>query len=301
MQKNQDINIKNRDTGRKYFHCYATANDRSLYLRDINNLMRIREYPSGVKHIQLFIAISKVRNIDLFDRFFVKMVHKIFHEHPLVELTEVYFKDNIGRDFGSFQSLFQKVKETAHPDDYILFQNRSGYGPFRENWYRGFAEQFEKFDSIALCGSTINFMDNPERSMNSDLPHVQTYSFMTGVYFMDMLKDGFTGSDKTERLDIILNGEIGLSQFFLERDFKITCIEWPDEKISAGSEPFVQSDIKEYVTADHYFYHRSYFRKNKSEKGKRKRGKYLLKYFLIMLGFSLTRRSIKLTNNNPVT
>jgi hypothetical protein len=260
------LKVRNGEIVRQYFHCYATANESRFYLKDIQNLMRIKNCDSGFSKIVLFIAISEVKKISFFDEFFVKSVKKLFDGHPSIELREIYFKGNIGRDFSSFQSLFDKVKETADIDDYILFQNRSGYGPFHENWYRQFVKQFEKFDSIALCGSTINFLDHPKRSLRNNLPHVQTYSFLTKVYFMDMLGAAFPASTKTEKLDIVLNGEIEMSQFFLKNNFKITCIEWPDKAISNQTLPIVSSDIKTKVTAKHYFYHRLYFRKNKLKK-----------------------------------
>jgi len=256
------MSIKDRAIEQKYFHCYATANDRSLYLRDIQNLIRIKNCYSGFSKVVLFIAISEVKKISLFDRFFVRMIKKMFHKHPSIVVMEVYFKSNIGRDFSSFQSLFLKVKQIAGVNDFILFQNRSGYGPFQKNWYSQFVKQFEKFDSIALCGSTINFMDHDKRSLSDNLPHVQTYSFLTKVFYLNMLKDSFPGSNETEQIDIVCKGEIALSQFFLEKKYKITCIEWPNEEISNQSAAIVSSDIKGNVTARHYFYHRTYFKKN---------------------------------------
>jgi hypothetical protein len=249
----------------KYFHCYATANDSRLYFKDIQNLMYLKDIYSGCKKLILYIAISEVKKINSSDALFIKMAKNIFFEHPSITLKEIYFKSNIGRDFSSFQSLFQKVKKVGNPNDYILFQNRSGYGPFRENWYKQFVEQFEKFESIAICGSTINFSDNPKRSLRNDLPHVQTYSFLTKLLYFELLKP-FPGSIETDKTSIINNGEIGLSQFFLERNYKITCMEWPNEEISKTSKPIVALDLKEKVTANHYFYHRNYFKKNMNAK-----------------------------------
>ncbi len=245
-----------------YFHCYATANESRLYIKDIQNILRIKNCYSGCNKVLLFIAISEVKNISKFDHFFVKTVRRLFHNHPNIELREIYFKSNIGRDFSSFQTLLEKVKKEASVDDFILFQNRSGYGPFRENWYSQFVRQFQKFDSVAICGSTINFNDHPERSKDNNLPHIQTYAFLTKVSYMNMLGDRFPAADKTKKLDIILEGEIALSQFFLEKGYKITCIEWPNDEISSQTAPLSPIDIKHKVTAPHYFYHRLYFRKN---------------------------------------
>jgi|NorSeaMetagenome_1021524.scaffolds.fasta_scaffold15830_3 hypothetical protein len=256
------MEFKNKEPKQKYFHCYATANDSRIYLKDIQNLMRLKSNYSGFSKIILLIAISEVNKISFFDRFFVENLKNIFHNHPFIELREIYFKGNIGRDFSSYQTLLNKVKKTANDDDFILFQNRSGYGPFQENWYKKFVNQFEKFDSIAICGSTINFNDHPLRSLSNNLPHIQTYSFLTKVFYMKMFGDIFPGSNQAERLNIICDGEIELSQFFLRKKHKITCIEWPDEEISNQTNPISLLDIKAKVVAKHYFYHRKYFRKH---------------------------------------
>jgi len=246
----------------KYFHCYATANESSLYIKDIQNLTQIKNVYSGYNKVVLFVAISEVKKINGYDSSFVKMVKKMFHEHASIELKEIYFKSNIGRDFSSFQSLFNKVIPIANANDFVFFQNRSGFGPFQQNWYTQYVKQFEKFDSIAICGTTINFKDHPKRSANINLPHVQTFSFLTKVFYFEMFKDDFPGSKETKKMEIICNGEIGLSQFFLEKNYKITCIEWPDEEISNQSSPIITLDVKRRVTQKHYFYHRDYYKKN---------------------------------------
>jgi hypothetical protein len=256
------VDIKNISADQKYFHCYATANDSHLYLKDLQNLTRLKHFYSGFGKIELLIAISKVKPINAYDRHFVKMIKKMFDQHTSIIVNEIFFKSNVGRDFSSFQSLFQKVKITANANDYIFFQNRSGFGPFRENWYQQFVHQFEKFDAIALCGSTINFSDNPKRSLRDDMPHIQTYAFLSKIEFMDLLGDPFPGATETEKLKIICNGEIALSQFFLNKEYKITCIEWPDKVISNDSKPIESLDIKRKVTAQHAFYHREYFKRN---------------------------------------
>ncbi|GAB3658921.1 hypothetical protein GCM10028791_32150 [Echinicola sediminis] len=168
-----------------FFHCYATANDKRLYLRDIQNLVRIKNAGHGVKQVVLYIAISEVRGVNFFDKLFVKTVKKLFHQHPDIELRSIYFKGNKGRDFSSYASLHRKVKDQAGKEDFIFFQNRSAYGPYRKNWLASFKEQFEKFDDVAICGSTINFNDHHERSTAS-APHVQSYAFLTKLKYLEM-------------------------------------------------------------------------------------------------------------------
>ena len=258
------IDIKSK--GQQYFHCYATANDKRHYFNDIQNLMRIRHFYTGVEKVSLFIAISEANKINFFDNLFVNTVNKIFQKNTLIRVEGIFFKPNIGRDFSSYQYLLQKVKRIANEQDYILFQNRSAYGPFCNDWYKKFVTQFEKFDNIALCGSTINFMDHPNRSLNNNLPHVQTFVILSKLYFMNLFKDGFPGASESDRTNIILNGEIGLSHFFLNENYKITCIEWPELAISKNSKALVNTDIKNDVSENHAFYHRRYFKKNKTNR-----------------------------------
>lgn len=257
-----DKKAENKNLESKYYHCYATANESSLYLKDIQNLKRIKDIYSGYNKVILYIAISEVKNISFYDMSFLEMVKKMFYNHPTIELKEIYFKNNVGRDFSSFQSLFSEVKQNADSNDFVFFQNRSGFGPFKKDWYKQFVMQFEKFNSIAICGSTINFNDHPERSANNNLPHIQTFSFLSKVFYLDMFKGDFPGSMETEKKDIICKGEIGLSQFFLEKKYKITCIEWPNEEISSNSKPVNSLDVKRRVKESHYFYHRDYFKRN---------------------------------------
>lgn len=76
--------------------------------------MCIKDTSSGCNKLVLYIVISKVRNINLFDRLFVKFIKKIFFNHPSVELREIYFKDNLGRDFSSYHTMFKKVRENKN-------------------------------------------------------------------------------------------------------------------------------------------------------------------------------------------
>ena len=245
---------------KKYFHCYATANDSFFYFKDLRNLKRIKNLDPGVDRIFLFVAISTVRKTNPMDRLFVKMAKAMFKDHATITLLEVFCKSNIGRDFSSYQLLLNKVKLIGSEEDYVFFQNRSGYGPFRTEWYRRLVTQFERFEDVSLCGSTINFLDHPSRSLRTDLPHIQTYSFLSTLHFLNMLGEKFPGSTETERCDTITKGEIGLSQFYLARGYKITCIEWPDLAICNQSQSPSEIDIKKSVTAKHCFYHRKYFK-----------------------------------------
>lgn len=245
----------------KYFHCYATANDTRYYYRDIQNLLRIKNTYSGVNKAIMYIAVSEVNKINWFDRIFVWAIKKLFSQHSSIELKKIFFKNNIGRDFSSYSKMNDLIQKDATSTDYVFFQNRSGYGPFRKGWLKEMITQFEKHDLTSLCGSTINFKDHPNRSQRNDLPHIQTYAFLTKISFLEMLGNSFPGKEEISRIDIILKGEIGLSQFFLNKGFGITCMEWPDKFITNNSKPINNIDIKENVTQQHQFYHRLYNKK----------------------------------------
>ena len=258
-----------KNTNSKYFHCYATGNDSRFFRQDFKNLKRIKNTLSGVDEIYLFIAVSRVRRFNIFDMIFKKIVQRMFRNHPTIKLEEIVFKSNIGRDFSSYQKMFERVKTIATDEDFVFFQNRSGHGPFHENWYRAYIEQFEKFDSIAICGTTINFCDHPFISSKTDMAHVQTFAFLTKVSFLKLLGKDFPGANETDKLKIIANGEIVLSQIFLKNNYKITSIEWPDEPVAKDTIAFYNFDLKGSPMQKHYFYHRKYIKGIKRKRYKR--------------------------------
>ncbi|RYH72780.1 hypothetical protein EVU94_11235 [Flavobacteriaceae bacterium 144Ye] len=255
----------------KYYHCYATANDDKFYFVDLKNLLNLKVTCSGLVSLNLYIVISKVRGINYYDKFFVWLVRNCFKNHPVINLKSVVFKTNIGRDFSSYNSMLNNLKD-ENSNDYLFFQNRSGIGPLKENWYLDFINQFERFENTALVGSTVSFLDFPKRSNRADLPHVQTYAFMTNLYMLNQLEDGFPARLKKNRKDIICEGEIGLSQFYLKKGYGISCIEWPDKLIKLNTKAVFFKDPRGLVSANHQFKHKVCFTQ---ETGWAKRKKYI--------------------------
>jgi len=263
----------------KHYLCYATANDNRTYMQDIKNLVNLCKHKHGVDSLYLYIAISKVNEISMFDKVFANTVRSMFADCETIDLVEIFFKDNIGRDFSSYSLMNKKIQQIASKDDLVFFKNRSACGPFKDDWYSLYVKQFALHEKIALVGSTINFNDHPERSYRTNLPHIQTYAFLTQVKFLKMLKDSFPGEKETERLNIITHGEIGLSQFFLNKGYFINCLEWPDELVDSNSKKLALSDCKDSVNQDHPFYHRRYMRKNKKRRIKDSLVESLVFYF----------------------
>lgn len=271
----------NTESKKNFFYCYATANDSRLYLKDVQNFLRIKKKQTGYSKVILFVAISTVKKVNIFDSIFRFCITKLFKNHPTIELREIFFKSNIGRDFSSYEQLLLKVAPIANQNDYIFFQNRSGYGPLKNNWYTSFVEQLDRFPSSAICGSTINFKDHNLRS-NNTLPHIQTFAFLTKVKFTNLLHGIFPGSTETDKLGVICNGEIAYSQFFLKKGYTITCIEWPQHEISNSTEPFEGNDIKENPSAEHSFYHRKYYKHNFFKKVAKGCFAWLVVYYYVL-------------------
>lgn len=256
----------------KYHHCYATANDDKYYYNDLKNLLRLKKVAPGVNSIYLYISISKVRELGSYDKFFVWFVKRCFRHHKIITLQSITFKTNVGRDFSSYNLMLEKVKQDSQRDDFVFFQNRSGFGPLKPNWYLDFIEQFEKFKNTAFVGSTISFLDFPLRSNRTDLPHVQTYAFLSKISILKLLENGFPGQNRRERSQIICDGEIGLSQMLLNDGFGISCMEWPESFINLNSEPIMKLDPRGKVEKEHQFLHKVCF---KETKGWMKRIDYL--------------------------
>ena len=254
------------DMNKSYYHCYATANEKRLYLADFENLLRMKKMEAGVDHVFLYVAVSLVRKKSAFDKLFEKVVRAVFFNHPNITLKEIVFKTNVGRDFSSFAIMNEKITQQATDEDFIFFQNRSGRGPYMANWYLRFINQYTKFPYVALCGSTINFLDHPRRSDRNDLPHIQTYTFLTKAKYSKLLVPDFPAKMETNRFEIIGKGEIGLSKFFLDQGLKISCLEWPDSVVSKHTQAFSQLDVKEEVAQEHPFYHRHFLKKKKNRK-----------------------------------
>ncbi len=266
---------------KRYFHCYVTANDKRLYLQDICNLIKIKNTPSGYLKTYLYVAISKVKTLNILDKIFVFIVKILFHNHKNISLKKILFKENKGRDFSSYSILNQKILKVALDSDYVFFQNRSAYGPYQKNWLQFFVNQYEKFYSIAICGSTINFNCYQYSENNEMLAHVQTYAFLIQVTYLKMLGQTFPAENEINRMKIIQKGEIDLSQFFLKRNYRITCLEWNNNAFGYRCSPISNIDVKEHVQKKHPFYHRSYFKKKRKIKNK------LIKPFIIYISLMI--------------
>ena len=161
--------------------------------------------------------------------------------------------------------------------------------PYLHDWYLRFIQQYEKFDNVALCGSTINFRDHPRRSERNDIPHIQTYAFLSKAQITQMLHTDFPGAKESERLKIITEGEMGLSQFYLDKGFGVTCLEWPNDLILSDSKALTYEDVKELVIGEQPFYHRHFFKNRRNRKIRRSKINLFLEYLYVAFKASLNK------------
>jgi hypothetical protein len=217
-----------------HFLLYATANDKKNYLEDIINFYNLARYDTGVGKVKMYVAISEVNTPNHRDFRLIENIKKCFVNHPWIDLKSIFFKSNLGRDFSSYQQLVGKASGISNSiDDYVFFRNRSARGPFEDGWFLRFINQFEVFDNNAICGNTIN-MYSKNTHISDIVPHVQSYAFMSTMRYLNMLKGEFPGINETTRLNVIANGEIALSQFFLIKGLKITSLN--EKQVSIGNE-----------------------------------------------------------------
>ena len=148
-----------------------------------------------------------------------------------LENVEFYHRENVGRDFGAYAYLLDKLKTENKLDkyDYFVFVNQTVIGPFFPIWYTE-GKHWTKFfteminEEVKLSGTTINchFMSN-----QAEMPHVQTMLFATDRVGLDVgFSEGIFDASNiaVEQFDIILNKEIGLSKAIIQNGYNISCL-----------------------------------------------------------------------------
>lgn len=235
----------------RYFMSYSTANEDWLYRADWVHFSNLARLDPGVPLVEIFIAISKIKSSNIIETNLWQILKRVARKNPKIKVHKITFKDNIGRDFSSAAINLRNIAQIGNDEDYILFVNRSGYGPLEQNWYSKYIDQYKKFAHVGLCGSTINFCGHPKLPPSSITTHVQTYVYLTQLKHLLSIKDNFPGEKAQDRLMVIEQGEIGLSKYFLENNLGLTCLIWPDKVFTLkqpNDEQLPQKDIKKVVT-----------------------------------------------------
>ena len=182
--------------------------------------------------IYSFYERKKTLNYFL-SNFFIEDIDYIFVSSG-ISLDEIlerrdYFqiieRQNIGCDFGNYLSGLSKMRKDY---DYLILMNDSTIGPFIQedlhdtnNWVNYFIENLIS-DESRIIGPTINC----NHYYNFLSPHVQGYFLLLSFDSYKLLKKNTDLFDKIRKnkIDVILEQEIGISKFFLEKGDKITSL-----------------------------------------------------------------------------
>jgi hypothetical protein len=234
------------------FLAYLTANDSQHYQADFLNFRHMARWRPGVERIQIYIAVSEVRPFTSIDRAAIEGLLAIAAACEWLDVRAVFWKGNVGRDFSSAEVCLQAIGQQAQADDLVMVRNRSSYGPSQPDWYRRYADQLERFPTTGLVGSTINLCSHPRRAIPRPWVHVQTYAYLSRWRFLKPLAAAYPGARCTDRLQLIEEGEYGLSKHMLLQGAGLSCLLWPNEYFSeanAVAPHLPQQDLKETARA----------------------------------------------------
>jgi hypothetical protein len=70
--------------------------------------------------------------------------------YPFV--PHVYFRDNLGQDFGAYDFGYRLLQSEGYDGD-VLFMNSSVAGPHRPLWLAKYREQFRRHPNVRTCRS----------------------------------------------------------------------------------------------------------------------------------------------------
>jgi len=241
----------------RFFLSYVTANDDPGYAVDFANFDNMVRHDPGVPRVEMYIAVSEATPRSRRDERIVSRFGSRLGASPVISVESAVFKSNVGRDFSSAACNLRLIARASEDDDFILFLNRSAYGPLSAGWYHRYVAQYTRHPNTQLCGSTINFCGHPDLPPRHQTTHVQTYAFMGRVRDFREFVDDFPGERETERLSVIDAGEIGLSGRILDRGGALTCLAWPEhvfDRSAPASSELPHRDVKEEVRGLPFLY-----------------------------------------------
>ncbi len=231
----------------QFFLGYITANDQPSFLIDYLNIKNMVRYHPGVPSIHVCIAVSEVSDITPKQKIRIQKLKYALQKAAHISKVHVIIKNNIGRDFSSAEKCLDYFSNFCSDNDYVLIRNRSGYGPFSNQWYSAYVKQNQKLEPGGLTGSTINQSALKSVEIKHVPTHIQTYVYLSQWKYFRPIFAKYPGAECTTKRDVIIHGELGLSSSFFDRGLSINCTEWedylftPEKKVHPG---LPMSDIK---------------------------------------------------------
>lgn len=149
---------------------------------------------------------------------------------PKLNNLIVIRRENIGFDFGAYNSALEYIENNNKKYDYYFFMNSGVIGPIIKNEYNNFINKhwtnnfIEKInDKVKLVGTTIVCL--PHSDPGGYGPKVEGFFFMTDQFGLELLKTQNTiFCDHKTFCDVIINSEYGLSNCILNNGYSIDCM-----------------------------------------------------------------------------
>jgi hypothetical protein len=184
----------------------AVAEQQSDGLRgQLARLMRTRRELALVRRLQAYSKLSE--------------------RYACVEA--VHFRDNQGQDFGAYDFGYQLLRRQQHEGD-VLFMNSSVSGPHEHGWLLKYRDQFRRHPNVGLCGIGLNSHDTSDGE-GPFAPHVQSYFLYTNMRVLEhAIGPRLFDTDAQDKLDVIRQGEIGVSERVLDAGYSITSPVFPE-------------------------------------------------------------------------
>lgn len=153
---------------------------------------------------------------------------------PTRNNIDILLRKNSGYDFGAWAYALRNHKRLANLEfDYYLFINASVKGPYiqpseKGSWYKQFTHLIN--EEVRLVGTTINIhtvdiQSLEKKGFHTPFTHVQSMVFCMDRECLKFLRPKVFYISKKESFgDIIVNHEIGMSQYVLKNGWNISCL-----------------------------------------------------------------------------
>lgn len=176
-------------------------------------LQGMASHPAGVRFFVLLVVNEPLE---------LRVYEDLAASFPFVKT--LLRRDNVGMGHGAYAAGYEYLRQEGYVGE-VAFMNTSCVGPNSAGWLLKYQELFRSRPDIGLCGVTLNSHDT-DRTQQF-MPHVQSYFVYTNTDIMDFVvaSEGvFPGANIVTGVgDVVVGGEIRLSQAVLDAGYAITC------------------------------------------------------------------------------
>jgi hypothetical protein len=158
---------------------------------------------------------------------------------PNLDNLTIIKRDNIGFDFGGYNSALEYIEKNNKIYDHYFFLNSGVIGPIiphyfvDSHWREVFIKKIN--ERVKLVGTTIVCL--PHNDDGKYGPKVEGFFFMTDNIGLHLLKEEKTiFCNHQDKHSAIVNGEYGLSNCILKNGYSLDCmlpryqnIDWRDQ------------------------------------------------------------------------